>query len=160
CPRADLGYAETLGSASPLRQVEAEGHPGSGRSFAFHDACLSMNRGVLSATLRPGRDLALRRAPVCRSAEPLATETRPTMRSRFPLLAAVVPVALAAALALTTPAAAQWTICNESSFIAQVSIAYPEGERRVTEGWTRVRPGECSIARRAALTPGPHYIYA
>jgi uncharacterized membrane protein len=81
------------------------------------------------------------------------------MRPRFALLA-VIPVALAAALALTRPAAAQWTICNESSYITEIAVSYPEGDKRVTEGWTRVRPGECQITRRTALTPGPHYVYA
>jgi uncharacterized membrane protein len=72
----------------------------------------------------------------------------------------VVCAALAAACALSAPAAAQWTVCNESSFITEVAIAYPEGERRVTEGWTRLRPGECQIARRTPLVPGLHHIYA
>ncbi len=82
-----------------------------------------------------------------------------TTPPRLAVLGAVL-AALAAALAIGGPAAAQWTICNESSFVAEVAVAYPEAERRVTEGWTRVRPGECQIARRAALTPGPHFIYA
>lgn len=67
---------------------------------------------------------------------------------------------LYAALGLGAPAAAQWTICNETSYIAEVAIAYPEADRRVTEGWTRVRPGECQVARRQALTPGTHFLYA
>ncbi len=67
---------------------------------------------------------------------------------------------LITALGLGAPAAAQWTVCNESSYIAEVAVAYPEGDNKVTEGWTRVRPGECQIARRTALTPGVHHLYA
>jgi uncharacterized membrane protein len=85
-------------------------------------------------------------------------ETRVTPLSRLAPFA--LPIAAAvAALGLSAPAQAQWTICNESTYIAEVAIAYPEGERRVTEGWTRIRPGECQVARRAALTPGLHHLY-
>jgi len=78
-------------------------------------------------------------------------------------LMAMVFCALASAVtigAFSAPAAAQWTICNETSYVAEVAIAYSEGERRVTEGWTRVRPGDCQVARRVPLTPGMHYLYA
>ena len=68
--------------------------------------------------------------------------------------------AVASALAAAGPAAAQWTICNESSYVAEIAIAYPETDRRVTEGWTRVRPGQCEMARRTTLTPGMHHLYA
>jgi len=62
--------------------------------------------------------------------------------------------------ALSAPAEAQWTICNETSYVAEIAIAYTEGDRRVTEGWTRVRPGGCQLARRVPLTPGMHFLYA
>jgi uncharacterized membrane protein len=75
-------------------------------------------------------------------------------------LIAAMLATLAAVLGLAAPASAQWTICNESSYIAEVAIAYPEAERRVTEGWTRVRPGECQMTLRQPLTPGSYYLYA
>jgi uncharacterized membrane protein len=77
-----------------------------------------------------------------------------------PSLIASILAALVAVFGLGAPASAQWTICNESSYIAEVAIAYPEAERRVTEGWTRVRPGECQMALRQPLTPGSYYLYA
>jgi uncharacterized membrane protein len=82
-----------------------------------------------------------------------------TAPSRFAPFA-VLTAALVLALGLSAPAAAQWTVCNESTFIAEVAVAYPEGERRVTEGWTHVRPGECQVARRQALAPGLYHVYA
>ncbi|MGD2134183.1 MAG: DUF1036 domain-containing protein [Maricaulaceae bacterium] len=66
-----------------------------------------------------------------------------------PLLAAVLPA----------PAWAQWSICNETSYVIEVATSSPEAERQVTEGWTRVRPGDCEIARDE-LTSGLHHIYA
>lgn len=82
-----------------------------------------------------------------------------TLPSRLAPIAVLI-ASLAAALGLSAPSSAQWTICNESTFIAEVAIAFPEGERRVTEGWTHVRPGECQVARRQALAPGLYHLYA
>lgn len=75
-------------------------------------------------------------------------------------LLALTLLSAAACALLGAPAAAQWEVCNHTSFIADVAIAYPEGERRVTEGWTRIRPAGCAQVRRTPLTPGMHYLYA
>lgn len=82
------------------------------------------------------------------------------MTTLLRLAAPAFVLAALSALGFAAPASAQWTVCNESSYIAEVAVAYPEGENKVTEGWTRVRPGECQVARRTALTPGLHYLYA
>lgn len=75
-------------------------------------------------------------------------------------LAAAAAFAALAVLGLAAPAHAQWSLCNETSYIVEAAIAYDEAGRRVTEGWTRVRPGECRTVREGPLTPGVHYLYA
>lgn len=87
-------------------------------------------------------------------------ERRAAAALAAPSLIASTLAALPAAAVFGAPASAQWTICNESSYIAEVAIAYPEAERRVTEGWTRVRPGECQMALRQPLIPGAYHVYA
>ncbi len=69
-------------------------------------------------------------------------------------------LALIAALGLSAPAAAQWTFCNQTSFVVEIAIAYDEGGRRITEGWTRIRPGGCEATRDQELSPGVHYFFA
>lgn len=78
-------------------------------------------------------------------------------------LRAIPPLALAAALGAglaAAPARAEWTVCNETSYVLQVAIAYDEAGRRVTEGWTRLRPSDCKAVRRGPLAEGEHYLYA
>ena len=77
---------------------------------------------------------------------------------RISFLVALIALGGLTALAAPAPAAAQWTLCNESSFIVEAAVARPETDRLVTEGWTRIRPGDCEVALEE-LTPGPHYVY-
>jgi len=53
-----------------------------------------------------------------------------------------------------------WSVCNETSYVIQVSSGRPEGGATVVQGWTKVRPGNCEVLLPAPLTPGAHYIYA
>ncbi|MCG8443120.1 MAG: DUF1036 domain-containing protein [Caulobacterales bacterium] len=70
-------------------------------------------------------------------------------------------LALAAAAGLIAGAAhAEWTLCNHTSYVLRAAIAYPDGTDLVSEGWLRLRPNECRIARSQRLTPGAHYFYA
>ncbi len=73
---------------------------------------------------------------------------------------ALAALAFAAALVAAPAARADWTLCNETSFILEAAIAYPEGDKQVTEGWTRLRPSECKVAKRGPLNFGTHHLYA
>lgn len=58
----------------------------------------------------------------------------------------MIRVLLAAALAallLPLSRADGAELCNETSYIAQVALAWREDNRILVEGWTRLRPGEC-----------------
>lgn len=58
------------------------------------------------------------------------------------------------------PAAADWRLCNESSYIVEAAIGYQDGGEVWTEGWIRMRPGDCATAIEGDVRPGPHYLYA
>jgi uncharacterized membrane protein len=61
---------------------------------------------------------------------------------------------------LGAPAAAQWEVCNHTSYITQVATSTTDDGLVRTEGWFRVRPGECAIVRDEPLAPGPIALYA
>jgi len=53
-----------------------------------------------------------------------------------------------------------WTICNQSSFIAETAVGRPEGRSIVVEGWTKIKPGSCRTVLTAPLQTGIHFLYA
>lgn len=59
-----------------------------------------------------------------------------------------------------TPAHAEWKICNYSTFVVEAAVGYRDSGDVWTEGWVRVRPGDCSTALARPLIPGEHYLYA
>ncbi len=75
--------------------------------------------------------------------------------TRFALLA----LALIAAAVCSRPAQANWTLCNDTSFVIEVAVSYPDRGRRVTEGWTKILPGACAIARAGELERGNHHFF-
>lgn len=72
----------------------------------------------------------------------------------------VIVFATMAALGAAPAASAQWTLCNESSFIVEAAVVYPDAGEAVTEGWIRMRPGECADAVNRPLETGTHHLYA
>ena len=53
-----------------------------------------------------------------------------------------------------------WSVCNETSRIVELATGRPVNQSIVVEGWTRVRPGECSRVLDAPLASGQHhYLY-
>lgn len=81
---------------------------------------------------------------------------------RLFLKAALAAAALLAA-ASWQPAEAQsgkgWSLCNETSYVIEAAIGRPEGGAIVVEGWKKLRPGSCTKALDAPLTPGVHFLY-
>jgi uncharacterized membrane protein len=50
--------------------------------------------------------------------------------------------------------------CNETSFVLYLSTGIPEGKHTRTEGWVRLRPGQCRIILPAPFHDAPYYTYA
>lgn len=67
-----------------------------------------------------------------------------------------------AGLASSAPAAFAdgEALCNQTSFILYAAIAFPGDGEMISEGWTRLRPGECRTVLPAPLKPGEYFIYA
>ncbi len=81
------------------------------------------------------------------------------------LLALLAAVLLGAGAAYLNNARAQaapggWSLCNQTSYIVEVSTGRPDGKAVLVSGWLRLRPGECKLAANAPLTRGVHYSHA
>lgn len=73
---------------------------------------------------------------------------------------AALLVLLLAPMALAAPARAEWRLCNETSFVVEAAAGFEESGKKIVEGWTRLRPGECQPVKRGALATGRYYLYA
>ena len=70
---------------------------------------------------------------------------------------------LLAALMLTglcAPAHAALTLCNRTSYILYAATAAIQSPRSETEGWTRIAPGDCQLARKEPLTAETYLVHA
>lgn len=68
--------------------------------------------------------------------------------------------AIGASLALASPAAAKYSLCNKTSYALSAAIGYVDGERLATRGWWRLRPGQCKVVLTEATDPGRYFVYA
>lgn len=57
-----------------------------------------------------------------------------------------------------TEGEAKWQVCNETSFVLRVAVAYQLRGRMVSRGWLRFRPGECAPVDAPA--DEPRFVYA
>ena len=75
----------------------------------------------------------------------------------FPLL-----LVLISALGTLTPNRA-WALgqemCNETSYVIYLATGIPQGDGVHTEGWVRLRPGQCRIVLPAPFSKAPYYAY-
>jgi uncharacterized membrane protein len=65
-----------------------------------------------------------------------------------------------AAPGLSTPAWAALTLCNRTSYILYAATSAIQSPRSETEGWTRIAPGECQLARKEPLTAETYLVHA
>jgi uncharacterized membrane protein len=68
--------------------------------------------------------------------------------------------ALAGLLLPAAPAQAALTLCNRTSYILYAATAAIQSPRSETQGWTRIAPGDCQLARKEALTAETYLVHA
>jgi uncharacterized membrane protein len=62
--------------------------------------------------------------------------------------------------ALSLPAySAGQEVCNETSFIIYSAIAFPEQGSLISEGWSRLRPGECRTVLPDPIPKGDIFVF-
>ena len=65
-----------------------------------------------------------------------------------------------ALLCAATPARAALTLCNRTSTILYAATAAIKSPQSQTQGWTRLVPGDCQVARPEELTAETYMVYA
>jgi uncharacterized membrane protein len=75
------------------------------------------------------------------------------------LLGLSIALALAI-LCAATPAEAALTLCNRTSTILYAATAAIKSPQSQTQGWTRLVPGDCQVARPEELTAETYMIHA
>jgi uncharacterized membrane protein len=68
---------------------------------------------------------------------------------------------LAAGLGLMPgPAHASLTLCNRTSYILYAATSAIQSPKSATQGWTRITPGDCQMARKEPLQAASYLVYA
>ncbi len=94
------------------------------------------------------------------SAAPMNFLHRPTsMRGSIRLAALAMLAGLAQWLACG-PAAAELKLCNQTSYVLYAAVSIQQPREMVTQGWTRVVPGDCGTAIQEPLTARAYFVYA
>jgi uncharacterized membrane protein len=65
-----------------------------------------------------------------------------------------------ALLCAASPAEAALTLCNRTSYVLYAATAAIKTPQSETQGWTRVAPGDCQVARKEALTAEIYLVHA
>jgi uncharacterized membrane protein len=69
-------------------------------------------------------------------------------------------LALLALGLMSLPAQAALTLCNRTSYILYAATSAIESPKSQTEGWTRIAPGECQVARQEQLGAEAYLVHA
>ena len=79
-----------------------------------------------------------------------------------PISASMLLAALTLAMSLlaAAPAHAALTLCNRTSYILYAATSAIQSPRSQTEGWTRIAPGDCQLARKEPLTAETYLVHA
>ena len=78
------------------------------------------------------------------------------MKGRLGILAAIAGIAMLCA----QPAQAALELCNKTSYVLYAAAGYQTGDQTITQGWTRIAPGGCSIAIKQKLSAKRYHVYA
>ena len=63
-------------------------------------------------------------------------------------------------MSVAAPAQAALTLCNRTSYILYAATSAIQARDSQTQGWTRIAPGDCQIARKEPLTAQSYLVYA
>ncbi|HEX4271925.1 MAG TPA: DUF1036 domain-containing protein [Rhizomicrobium sp.] len=61
---------------------------------------------------------------------------------------------------MSLPAQAALTLCNRTSYILYAATSAIQSPKSDTEGWTRIAPGECQVARKERLAAETYLVHA
>jgi len=84
---------------------------------------------------------------------------RLSVLSAFPALLAALFLASGLMLA-STPASADFRLCNNTESRVSIALAYTDGENWVSEGWWNLKPSGCETLVRGPLAAEFYYVYA
>lgn len=76
------------------------------------------------------------------------------------LALALLALAGLTAPALLSPAQAALTLCNRTSYILYAATSAIQSPRSETQGWSRIAPGDCHLARKEPLTAETYLVHA
>ncbi len=62
--------------------------------------------------------------------------------------------------AMLANAAAEYSLCNKTSYVLSAAIGYEDGQRLSTRGWWRLRPGQCQVVLNEQVREGRYFVYA
>ena len=63
-------------------------------------------------------------------------------------------------LPATQPAWAGLTLCNRTSYVLYAATSAIRSPKSQTQGWTRIAPGDCQVARKEALKADAYLVHA
>ncbi len=63
-------------------------------------------------------------------------------------------------IVFASPAHADITLCNRTSYVLETATAAAEGKDALSHGWTRITPGKCEVTLKGDLKPIRYYVYA
>jgi uncharacterized membrane protein len=75
-------------------------------------------------------------------------------------LLALLALAGITAPGLWAPAQAALTLCNRTSYILYAATSAIQSPRSETQGWARIAPGDCNLARKEPLTAETYLVHA
>jgi uncharacterized membrane protein len=81
-------------------------------------------------------------------------------RSRLHLLARLVPLLAILLCIWSSPAAADFRLCNNTSSRVGIALGYKDAEGWTTEGWWNISSRSCETLLRGTLVARYYYIYA
>jgi uncharacterized membrane protein len=61
---------------------------------------------------------------------------------------------------MSLPAQAGLTLCNRTSYVLYAATSAIQSPKSQTQGWTRIAPGDCQVARKEALKAEAYLIHA
>lgn len=65
-----------------------------------------------------------------------------------------------AAVFHAAPAAADFRVCNRTSYVLEAAVGFESGTQMLTRGWARVLPGDCGVALQGPLGASEYFLYA